>query len=71
MRYRKKSGRALESKSNKRKDEMSNIRDQEEQKQINKSGAQLDISSVQDIEQDQRPEEGSISDEEEVKGRAH
>ncbi len=50
---------------------MSNIRDQEEQKQINKSGAQLDISSVQDIEQDQRPEEGSISDEEEVKGRAH
>lgn len=65
-RYRKKSGRALGSKSNKRKDETSNQR--EDEKQDYRSGGALDVSSVQDIEQDQRPGGSSMSDEEEVKG---
>lgn len=70
-RYRKKSGKALGTKSNKRKDDASNQREQEEEKQDNRSGANLNVSYVQDIEQDQRPEGSSVSDEEEVKGEDH
>ena len=67
LRYRKKSGRVRGSKSNKVKEEASNLREQEDEKNEYRSGAALDVSSVQDIEQDQRPE-GSCSEEEEVKG---
>ncbi len=51
LRYRRKSGRERGSKSNKAK-EPSNLREQEEEKNEYRSGAALDVSSVQDIEQD-------------------
>jgi hypothetical protein len=51
LRYRKKSGIVRGSKSNKAK-EPSNLREQQDEKVEYRSGAALDVSSVQDIEPD-------------------
>jgi hypothetical protein len=51
LRYRRKSGRVRGSKSNKAKEQSNlNLREQEKEKHEYRSGAALDVSSVQDIE---------------------